>query len=314
MRILAVKTHAFGDALLTTPAVSALVRQGHKVSVVAGPSSLPVWSRFPGLESVIYSPFPCSPVRLILWSLKNRQKGFEKAIHFGSSHSAMRWTEFIGRCPVISGADPSVGFGRVQPSAADYCRIAGVEPGSLKPVFSVTPAERKFAEEIAGGCRYAVIAPGGGKNPREFVPEKRWPVERWSSVIRYLLEKGLKVFAVGGRDEAAELSVLPCESLAGKLTWGQSAALIAEAVIFSGNDSGPAHLAVASDTEAVVLFGPTDPDSLYVKGTVHAVRSTAACSPCYSNSVFPGCSNRSSCMSCISTEDVLKTIREILSR
>lgn len=314
MRILVVKTHAFGDALLATPAVSELITRGNSVTIVAGPSSLPVWNRLPGIEAVITSPYPCSHVKLMLWSLKNRQKGFDKAVHLGSSPSAQRWTEFIGRCPVVSGADPSIGFGKAQPASREYCRIAGVESDDLKPVFPITAAETKTASDVTAGKRYAVIAPGGGKNPREFVSQKRWPLERWSPIIDYLVQNGLKVYATGGKDEAEELSVLPCESLAGKLTWGQSAALIAGAEIFAGNDSGPAHLAVASNTEAVVLFGPTDPDSLYVKGTVHAVCSTASCSPCYANSVFPGCTGSSNCMSCISTEDVLKTIRETLSQ
>jgi len=268
MRILAVKTHAFGDALLTTPAVRGLIQQGHSVTVVAGPSSLPVWERFPGLSGVVVSPAPCGALKLFRWSLSHRQKGFDRAIHFGSSPLAKRWTGFISRCEVTSGADPGTGYSRIVPAAADYCRIAGVPCGELKPVFPVFEHEKSFVRGITGDAPYVILAPGGGKNPREYVPEKRWPMERWTPVSSMLLNRGLRVFVVGGPDEVSEVSTVPGISLAGKLTWGQTAALVAGAELFCGNDSGAAHLAVAADIPAVVLFGPTDPFALYPRGSI----------------------------------------------
>lgn len=308
MRILAVKTHAFGDALLTTPAVRGLINQGHSVTVVAGPSSFPVWERFPGLERVVVSPAPCSPLKLFYWSISHRQKGFHRAIHFGSSQGARRWTGFISRCEVISGADPGTGFSRITPAAADYCRIAGVSCGDLRPVFPVSEDERRFTGDITGNVPYVVLAPGGGKNPREFVPEKRWPIERWTPVSSLFISRGLRVFIVGGADDVPEVSTVPGISLAGKLTWGQTAALAAGAELFCGNDSGPAHLAVAAGTPSIVLFGPTDPSALYPPGSIVPLRSSAECSPCYSNSIFPGCSGGSICMNSITVEKVLETI------
>lgn len=314
MRILAVKTHAFGDALLTTPAVRGLIQAGHSVTVVAGPSSAAVWERFPGLEGVMVSPAPCGFVRLFRWSVANRKAGFQKAIHFGSSRKAAVWTRFMAGCPVVSGSDPSVGFGLVEPAAADYCRIAGVTAGDLKPVFPVSERESAFADRLIDGSPCAVLAPGGGRNPREFVPEKRWPMERWNSVSSMLMSRGMRVFVVGGPEDAEDISGVPGIHLAGKLTWGQTAALISRAALFCGNDSGPAHLAVSASVPAVVLFGPTKPGALYPRGSIVPVASRAGCSPCYSNSVFPGCSRGRSCMEDISVETVMNTIEGILSR
>ncbi|PIE53128.1 hypothetical protein CSA37_03235 [Candidatus Fermentibacteria bacterium] len=314
MRILAVKTHAFGDALLTTPAVSGLVASGHRVTVLAGPSSLPVWQRFPGLEGVIASPAPCSIPKLLFWSVSNRQKGFDRAIHFGSSQLAARWSGYIAGCSVTSGAFSDTGFGRTLPAAADYCRIAEVRAVDLKPVFPITSEEMELAYNITGDEPYVVFAPGGGRNPREFVPEKRWPVERWKKVMEFALQKGFRTFAVGGRDESSYFSQLPCENLAGKLTWGETGALIKGAAAFAGNDSGPAHLAVASSTPAVVLFGPSDPDALFARGTVSPVTASVSCSPCYSNSVFRRCTGAGDCMTSIDTGQVTGKLEEILSK
>lgn len=314
MRILAVKTHAFGDALLTTPAVKGLVEQGHRITVLAGPSSLPVWERFPGLEGVVLSPAPCSRLKLASWSITHRQRNFDWAVHFGSSQAAKRWVKLLAGCTVVSGADTETGFSLSRPAAADYCRIAGVDCKDLRPVFPVSLEESGFARELTGRAPYAVLAPGGGRNPREFVPEKRWPVDRWNPVSLYLKNRGFRVFIAGGPLEAGELSGIAGTSLAGRLTWGQTAALIAEASIFCGNDSGPAHLAVASGTPALVLFGPTDPYALYPEGSIIPVRSSAECAPCYSNSTFPGCSSGFRCMESISVENVLETIEEMLEQ
>jgi len=308
MKILAVKTHAFGDALLTTPAVRSLIQNGHRVTVVAGPSSLPVWERFPGIEGVVLSPAPCNPLKLFLWSVKNRQKGFHRAIHFGSSVHAKKWIGYISRCEVISGANPETGFSKITPAAADYCRIAGVHCSDLRPVFPVLEDERRYVREITGDVPYVVLAPGGGRNPREYVPRKRWPMNRWTPVASMILSRGYRVFVAGGSDDLQDVSTVPGVSLAGKLTWGQTAALTAGAELFCGNDSGPAHLAVAAGVPSVVLFGPTDPSALYPRGSIVPLRSTAECSPCYSNSVFPGCYDGSDCMESITVEKVLETI------
>lgn len=312
MNILAVKTHAFGDALMATPAVKALMDSGHRVTAVAGPSSLPVWGRLPGLEGVIPSPVPCGALKLLRWTLRNRRRGYHRAIHFGSSAGARNWVRFFSRCPVTSGADRETGYGLVKPAAADFCRIAGVECPDLRPIFPVSAGERDMVRGLTGGAPYVVIAPGGGRNPREFVPWKRWSMEGWGAVSLFLKNLGFRVFLAGGADDIRDISGVPGTCLAGKLTWGQTAALISGAALFAGNDSGPAHLAVSAGTPALVLFGPTDPDALYPPGSIVPVRSGSPCAPCYSNSVFKGCRGNGECMSSINQEEVIETIRGII--
>jgi len=312
MRILVIKTHAFGDSLMATPAVAGLVAGGHSVTVLTGPSSLPVWSRLPGVKKIVQSPAPCSAVKLLGWSLLHMQRGYDRVIHLGSSPAALRWLRFLTGIPVTGGGDGLTGFGILKPAASDYCRIAGVECPSSKPIFPVTQAEFSAAESYAGGGKYVVLAPGGARNARESVPWKRWPVERWAEVSRYVMSKGYKVFLAGGKQDREEISSAGGVNLAGKLSWGETAALIAKAALFAGNDSGPAHLAVSSDTPALVLFGPTDPDSLYRCGSIVSLCGTVSCSPCYSNSVFPGCTGDGDCMTSIDTERVIHTLDGML--
>ncbi len=314
MKTLVVKTHAFGDSLLATSAVAGLIARGDEVTVLSGPSSLPVWKRLPGIMDIVQSPAPCSVIKLFWWSLLNRQRGFDKVIHLGSSAGAFRWLRFLAGQKVISGGDREIGFGILKPAARDYCRIAGVQFSSLKPLFPVTPLELEGSRRYTGGEPYVVLAPGGARNVRDFVPQKRWPMSRWAEVSLHLQERGHQVFLVGGEQDREEISSVSGVNLAGKLSWGETAALISMAVLFAGNDSGPAHLAVAGDTPALVLFGPTDPNALYEHGSIVPVCGTVSCSPCYANSIFPGCTGNEDCMISIDIERVIHALEEMLQR
>ena len=65
------------------------------------------------------------------------------------------------------------------------------------------------------------------------------------------------------------------------LTIDQLAAVVGNAQIFIGNNSGPLHLACALATPTISLMGPTFPDRWWPIGDNHKVlRLGVACSPC----------------------------------
>jgi len=93
--------------------------------------------------------------------------------------------------------------------------------------------------------------------------EKNWPPERMLAVADALHEKGLEIFLTGSRDAALateeERAARPwCHSLLGLLDADELAGFLAGARLFVGADSGPAHLAQAAKTPAVILFGATE--------------------------------------------------------
>lgn len=70
-------------------------------------------------------------------------------------------------------------------------------------------------------------------------------------------------------------------SLAGELTLAQTAAVIRDASLFVGGDSGLAHVAAALGTPTVVFFGPSDSRKWGARGDKHRiVRRDLACAPC----------------------------------
>jgi ADP-heptose:LPS heptosyltransferase len=97
---------------------------------------------------------------------------------------------------------------------------------------------------------YAVI------HPFASAPEKTWAAVSFVDVAHHLAHAGVEpVFLAGPLDDAAPFSsfrVIAAEFDAVKN-------LLANATLFVGNDSGPAHMAAAFGVPVVVLFGPSDP-------------------------------------------------------
>ena len=87
-------------------------------------------------------------------------------------------------------------------------------------------------------------------------PEKQWAPERFAEVARYLQLWNIKpVFVAGAGDDPGAFR--DHMVLKGSLT--EVKALLSNAVLFIGNDSGPAHIAAAFGVPSVVLFSTSNP-------------------------------------------------------
>jgi lipopolysaccharide heptosyltransferase I len=95
--------------------------------------------------------------------------------------------------------------------------------------------------------RKIVVLPGAGK------ASKQWPPERFGEAIRRV---GFPAIAVWGPNER-ELAERTGLELAPPTDLRQLAALLRDAVLVVGGDTGPLHLAAAIGTRVVGLYGPT---------------------------------------------------------
>lgn len=124
------------------------------------------------------------------------------------------------------------------------------------------------------------------------VPGSVWATKRWPSgnyaglAARLVSELGLKVVLLGSSGERGLCAAVAREagdgvlSAAGETTLGETAAVIARARLFVGNDSGPTHMAMALGVPSVALFGPTDPGQFDFRGNslIYADLDCSACS------------------------------------
>ena len=147
---------------------------------------------------------------------------------------------------------------------------------------------------------------------------KRWPDTHWRELIgQLILEFGPQIVLVGSRNERAlAADVLDGKSwpgvsdCTGQFTVCETAALIERADVFIGADSGPAHLAAAVGTPAVVLFSGTNRVRQWRPwGRASVVKHPVSCSPCH----LLRCPMASHpCMAGISPEAVARRVSVIL--
>ena len=96
---------------------------------------------------------------------------------------------------------------------------------------------------------------------------KAWRKEAWVKLAKWLNEQGMRVVLTGGKsaDEMAYvhdlLDSLPPDTVnaAGKLSLAGVACLLSKARAYVGPDTVVTHLAAASGTPTVALFGPSNP-------------------------------------------------------
>jgi ADP-heptose:LPS heptosyltransferase len=144
----------------------------------------------------------------------------------------------------------------------------GVPPSPTPARLSLTEAELAlalpfFTTHHVDPSKHAIVVmhPGSGS------ASKRWPVENFATLIEALAaQPRVRTVIVTGyaeADVAARLRSLIhlAEPLIAE-NWPMipTAALIAQATVFVGHDSGLTHLAAALGRPTVAIFGPTDPE------------------------------------------------------
>jgi lipopolysaccharide heptosyltransferase I len=124
---------------------------------------------------------------------------------------------------------------------------------------AVSPDDERFADEAISrrDARFAILNPGGGW------PTKLWPAERFGALADHLFEEqGLVSYVTygPGEEELARRVVANARSGAAQTiasTLKQYVALARRAALFVGGDTGPLHLAAATGTPIIGLYGPT---------------------------------------------------------
>jgi ADP-heptose:LPS heptosyltransferase len=110
-------------------------------------------------------------------------------------------------------------------------------------------------------------APLIGLHPGARDCARRWPPERFAALADLLVERcGARVILTGSADERAVTATVrgavrhPALDLAGRTDLGSLAALVARLDLLVTNDTGASHVAAATGTRSVILFGPNRPE------------------------------------------------------
>ncbi len=132
------------------------------------------------------------------------------------------------------------------------------------PTLCISDAGREEAaalrQSVGVSGPYAVIAPASA-----YGPVKDWPPEYYRELVSILNKQyGYSVLITGGRDQADVCQSIAdghaaAFNVAGQTSLDGFAALLADASLFVGGDSGGAHVAAALEIPTIVIFGITNP-------------------------------------------------------
>ncbi|ABL00984.1 glycosyltransferase family 9 protein [Pelobacter propionicus] len=149
---------------------------------------------------------------------------------------------------------------------------------------------------------------------------RKWPEQRFAELIDYTIDKwGFDCVLIGGKNDAeASKKVLAyCAnrrnviSVVGELNLSQTAAIIKLSRLYVGNDSGPMHIAAAAETPVLAFFGPQTPALFHPWKTKSRVLfSSRKCSPCWQKSCV---SPENYCMMDIAAHEAQKALDSILT-
>ncbi|MBI2239229.1 MAG: glycosyltransferase family 9 protein [Magnetospirillum gryphiswaldense] len=121
---------------------------------------------------------------------------------------------------------------------------------------------------------YALLCPGGAPHR----PAKRWPAEYFGQLAQWLVERGITPVLLGTDKEKAEIDKIAAACPQARPLVGQTGfldilGLGRQALVAVGNDTGPMHLAAASQVPSLVLFSAeSDPALCAPRGRVVILR------------------------------------------
>ena len=290
---------------------------GSRIDVVAPPWVAPVALRMPEVGEVIEADLRHGELQIgERWRLGRqlKERGYDQAFVLPNTMKSALAPSFAG-IPVRVGylGESRVGLlNRIhkaqrerEPMPLHYARLAeepGVEPQLPLPPPSLSLDQGKIratAGRFGISGSYTVLCPGA-----EFGPAKRWPFFR-----ELATRLDGQVVLIGSSSDAKEAEKMVGRNLIGQTTLDEAIDLIAGAAAVVTNDSGLMHIAAATGTRQVALFGSSSPEHTPPQSALaRVVWLKADCSPCFERTCPLG---HFKCMKEMSVERVLDEIKSL---
>lgn len=257
-QVLFVAPDRIGDCVMCSGLIRAIGEQvpGAQITVACGPTAAELFRAAPGV------------VRVIPWQKKKM-----------SGHWRDLWRAAIGTrwAMVVDIRGSGLAYALRTRARRIYNRSWETGRPKVETFSRLMQADRILDPEIVLDARardeaQAIIGPAGGRilalAPISTAADRSWPADRWAELVQRLKGEarfdGWRFMLVGGPgDQAAAAPALAAAGDRGVDAVGKgdilaAAALIARADLFVGNDSGLMHVAAATGTPTLGLFGPSE--------------------------------------------------------
>jgi heptosyltransferase III len=340
-RVLVVALRRLGDVLLTTPLIRSVKRAFPDASidalVFAGTEGILAGN--PDLAGVLTIPQrPRAGETLSLLLRLARRYDLALSTQTGDRPTALAW--IAGRQsagPVEADGFPAtvkrLALSRSYVSDRDQHRVLDilrlVEVLGISAHSEIVCPSGVVRSALAPAQPYAVV------HAAPMFTYKRWTPGGWRMLAAALRDRGLATVVTGATTDRAYLDEIWCDSnvvrLDGKLEWPELSALIGAARAYIGPDTAITHLAAATGTPTVALYGPTDPriwgpwpvgglgrpwaaaGTIQRRGNVWLVQNPLPCLPCQQEGCDRRLDSHSQCLDELSVNQVVSAVDQALA-
>ncbi|MBI4431187.1 MAG: glycosyltransferase family 9 protein [Candidatus Omnitrophica bacterium] len=352
LNVLLVNPFGIGDVLFTVPLLKALRKNGVKrIDVILGSRTGEVLRHTPYVDEIIsidkdglkQSSFWKVASYIIRLLIKLRARRYDTLIDLSLTREYAFWSAFVLGIRRRAGFDykgrgiflterirMSEGFTgkHVMEFYKDLAALLSLDISEFHLEWHTNSDEERTAFDKVSQAGldtvlpFLAVAPGGGASWGKDAVFKQWAPEKFARFLFYLSrewEVGCAVI-IGSEDEkglAARLKQscpLNIFDLTGKLSIGETAALVRKSICFVGNDGGLLHLAKAVGRPTISIFGPVD-DRIY--GPFPKVDEDAVifhrrldCRPCYRKFRYRSDCEHRACLTELGVDEALRQLKE----
>jgi lipopolysaccharide heptosyltransferase I len=193
-------------------------------------------------------------------------------------------------------------------------KAIGVEAPRAEFALPITAVHRQKVDRLLAEAKIDRSRPLLAINPQATWPTKLWFPERFTELADRLAAKGWAVAFTGSPADREEIGRIiaamraPAANLAGMTSLLELAALYEKAHVVVSTDTGPMHIAAATGTPVVAIFGATAPWRTGPWGEQHrVVRVEMECSPCLKKQ----CPTERECMRWVSVAMVATAVEAV---
>jgi heptosyltransferase-3 len=340
-RVLVVAMRRLGDVLLTTPLIRSVKRAFPDASVEAlvfvGTEG--ILSGNPDLAGVITVPERPSPGEFLALLVRLfRRYDLALSTQIGDRPTAVA---------VLAGRQ-SAGPVDAKGMSAEVKRIALTRSYTEDRARHRIADLLQLAEFLGIPASAEIVCPSGNIRPG-LIPThayavvhappkytyKRWSTKGWRQLATALRARGLATVVSGAEADRSYLDEVWCDCdvarLDSTLTWPELSALIGAARVYVGPDTAVTHLAAATGTQTVALYGPTDPriwgpwpvggldrpwaaaGTIQNRGNVWLVQNPLPCLPCQEEGCERHLTSHSRCLDELSVTQVIAAVDRALA-
>lgn len=336
LRILIVQTAYLGDAVLTTPIFEALRKflPSSRISVLCTPEIKEIFAGNKNIDELLVMDKRGKDARilsLLKWSQKLKNKFDVALVPHRSFRSA--FLVWLAKIPSRIGFNNSQGKifltdlvhfdwkSHDSERNLKLLEVLGIK--NVQPQFQIPHPNSEFTfENFLSTYKISKDAILVGINPGTMWNTKRWLPERFAEVANRLMDEcNCKVLIFGSnRDTQTVESVVksmkrPAINLCGKTDLKTLTSLISHCSLFITNDSGPMHIACATQVPVVAIFGATTRElGFFPYGEKSVViELNLPCRPCSLHGGKKCPLEHFKCMKDLTAEMVLQPCRKFLS-